>query len=90
MTNVRWSADDKLLVSTGGADTAVMVWQCSSAADRNTTCGESDDSDTDSEEEGGKEKFNYVCYKWRRNSFDEDKYVFNGMVVCYHKIQKFK
>lgn len=40
-------------MSAGGADTAVMVWQCSSAADRNTACGESDDSDTDSEEEGG-------------------------------------
>lgn len=37
----------------GGADTAVMVWKHGSAENRTTTCGDSDDSDTDSEEEGG-------------------------------------
>ncbi|KAJ8309461.1 hypothetical protein KUTeg_014335 [Tegillarca granosa] len=53
VTNVRWSYDDNLLVSVGGADTSVMVWKHGSAENRTTTCGDSDDSDTDSEEEGG-------------------------------------
>ncbi|XP_013391678.1 echinoderm microtubule-associated protein-like 6 [Lingula anatina] len=53
VTNVRWSAQDKCLVSTGGADTAVMVWAHPAAGDRMVTRGESDDSDTDSEEDGG-------------------------------------
>lgn len=52
MTNVRWTHDDSLLVSVGGNDTSVMVWSHDSSA-RSTGRGDSDDSDTDSEEEGG-------------------------------------
>ena len=26
MTNVRWTYDDRVLVSTGGLDTAVLIW----------------------------------------------------------------
>ena len=26
MTNVRWTCDDRVLVSTGGLDTAVLIW----------------------------------------------------------------
>ncbi|RDD40098.1 Echinoderm microtubule-associated protein-like 6 [Trichoplax sp. H2] len=49
VTNVRWTHDNKYLISTGGADTSVMVWANKGRAGY----GESDDSDTDSEEEGG-------------------------------------
>ena len=54
MTNVRFSYDDSKLVTTGGADTSVMVWTHISPTEKVTACGDSDDSDTDSEEEGGK------------------------------------
>ena len=56
VTNVRWMAGDELLVSAGGADTAVMIWQ-RGGADKTCARGDSDDSDTDSEDEGG-EMFN--------------------------------
>ena len=52
VTNVRWTHDDKKLVSTGGADTSMMVWQRDVPEGRDNCRGESDDSDTDSEEEG--------------------------------------
>lgn len=51
MTNVRWSHDDRKLISVGGADTSIMVWSRDGAGEGNA-CGDSDDSDTDSEEEG--------------------------------------
>ena len=51
MTNVRWSHDDRRLISVGGADTSVMIWS-HERGEVSGTCGESDDSDTDSEEEG--------------------------------------
>lgn len=54
VTNCRFSHGDKKLVTTGGADTSVMVWNHISATDRTTACGESDESDTESEEEGGR------------------------------------
>ena len=53
VTNVRWTNDDSRLVSVGGADTSVMVWSHARAHDREEVGGDSDDSDTDSEEEGG-------------------------------------
>lgn len=53
MTNVRWTHDDNRLVSVGGADTSVMVWSHGRPEEREDAAGDSDDSDTDSEEEGG-------------------------------------
>ena len=34
VTNVRWSHNDQYLVSTGGADTSVMVWTSIDAEER--------------------------------------------------------
>ena len=42
-------------MSIGGADTALMVWSHGTVGDRACARGDSDDSDTDSEEEGGKD-----------------------------------
>lgn len=53
VTNVRWTSDDNHLISVGGADTSVMVWSHARAHGKEDTGGDSDDSDTDSEEEGG-------------------------------------
>lgn len=59
VTNVRFSNGDQQLVSTGGADTAVVVWQYrgGQGADQEVTSSPSttyisEESDTDSEEEG--------------------------------------
>ena len=51
VTNVRFVYDDSLLVSTGGADTSIMVW---SNQDRPglSNMEEGEDTDSDSEEEG--------------------------------------
>ena len=54
MTNVRWTRGDGHLVSTGGGDTATMVWAHVGGGGTAACRGDSDDSDTDSEEEGGK------------------------------------
>ena len=37
----------------GGTDLSVMIWNHISLPKKATACGESDDSNTDSEEEGG-------------------------------------
>ena len=66
MTNVRFSHDDRKLVSLGGGDTSVMVWTHNvGSRDQAAETGQPDDrkapssfsseeSDTDSEEEGAK------------------------------------
>ena len=51
---MRWTAGDEYVISVGGADTAVMLWKHRTASSTGGSCGDSDDSDTDSEEEGGK------------------------------------
>lgn len=67
VTNVRFSHDDRKLVSVGGADTSVMIWAHNAGSrelavsDETSQSGDlvmtssgfsSEDSDTDSEEEG--------------------------------------
>ncbi|KAK7068131.1 Echinoderm microtubule-associated protein-like 5 [Halocaridina rubra] len=51
VTNVKWTFDDSLVVSTGGADTSVIVWQV-----RNNSAAEGDitSPDTDSLELAGR------------------------------------
>lgn len=63
MTNIRFSCDDAQLVSVGGADAAVCVWKRNDitiAGGDNALIqakisyhGDSEDSDTDTEEDGG-------------------------------------
>jgi len=54
VSNVRWSYNDQYLISTGGADTAIMVWSSLDSEDRDIHGeGEGVESDTDSEEESG-------------------------------------
>jgi hypothetical protein len=69
VTNCRFSKGDKKLVTTGGADTSVMVWNHIAAVNRTTACGESDESDTDSEEEGGMLQclFKAACLQMSQN-----------------------
>lgn len=68
VTNVRWSHDSKQLGSVGGADTALFIWSRkdieisrdgASSLTPSTDVhyhGDSEDSDTDSEEDGGESR----------------------------------
>lgn len=56
VTNVRWAQDDSLLLSVGGADTALMIWSQETDGHRDKKSVDSEESDTDTDEDGGRLK----------------------------------
>lgn len=53
VTNVRWTCDDSMLVTLGGADMSLMVWTNEMEGSREKRPCDSEESDTGSEEDGG-------------------------------------
>uniref|UniRef100_A0A8C1S474 EMAP like 6 n=1 Tax=Cyprinus carpio TaxID=7962 RepID=A0A8C1S474_CYPCA len=53
VTSVRWSNDDAMLLSVGGADTALMIWAREGIGPRESKAVDSEESDDDAEEDGG-------------------------------------
>ncbi|XP_069772417.1 echinoderm microtubule-associated protein-like 5 isoform X2 [Narcine bancroftii] len=53
VTNVRWAHHDSLLVTVGGADTSLMIWTHEVDGHKQTRQYESEESDFDSDEDGG-------------------------------------
>uniref|UniRef100_A0A4W6DSW6 EMAP like 6 n=1 Tax=Lates calcarifer TaxID=8187 RepID=A0A4W6DSW6_LATCA len=53
VTNVRWSNDDSMLLSVGGADTALMIWTREPPGHKESKAMDSEESDDDTEEDGG-------------------------------------
>ncbi|XP_078516147.1 echinoderm microtubule-associated protein-like 5 isoform X2 [Lissotriton helveticus] len=53
VTNVRWTHDDSLLATVGGLDTSLMLWTHEMEGHRETRQCDSEESDLDSEEDGG-------------------------------------
>uniref|UniRef100_A0A3P9NF13 Echinoderm microtubule-associated protein-like 6 n=1 Tax=Poecilia reticulata TaxID=8081 RepID=A0A3P9NF13_POERE len=53
VTNVRWSNDDAVLLSVGGADTALMIWTREPPGHKESKAVDSEESDDDPEEDGG-------------------------------------
>lgn len=53
MTSVRWTHDDSLLVTVGGADTSLMIWSNNTEGCRDVRQCDSEESDIESEDDGG-------------------------------------
>lgn len=60
VTNVQWSSDDAMLLSVGGADTALMIWAREGIGPRESKAVDSEESDDDAEEDGGDVLFAHV------------------------------
>uniref|UniRef100_A0A3P8TGD9 EMAP like 6 n=1 Tax=Amphiprion percula TaxID=161767 RepID=A0A3P8TGD9_AMPPE len=52
VTNIRWSNDDSMLLSVGGADTALMIWTREAPGHKESKAVDSEESDDDTEEDG--------------------------------------
>uniref|UniRef100_A0A8C8RE05 EMAP like 6 n=1 Tax=Pelusios castaneus TaxID=367368 RepID=A0A8C8RE05_9SAUR len=53
VTNVRWLHNDSVLLTVGGADTALMIWTREFVGIQESKLVDSEESDTDVEEDGG-------------------------------------
>lgn len=59
VTNVRWSNDDSVLLSVGGGDTALMIWTREPPGHKESKAVDSEESDDDTEEDGGRLRLLY-------------------------------
>ena len=53
VTNVRWLYNGSVLLTVGGADTAMMIWTREFVGTQESKLVDSEESDTDAEEDGG-------------------------------------
>ena len=60
VTNVRWTHDDALLVTAGGADTCLMIWAHEAEGHREIRQCDSEESDIESEDDGGERRLRDV------------------------------
>lgn len=68
VTNVRWTYDDSMLVTLGGADMSLMVWTNEMEGYQEKRPCDSEESDIDSEEDGGMSFYNILFQlKHRKN-----------------------
>lgn len=75
VTNVRWTHDDSLLVTVGGGDTCLMIWAHETEGHRDIRQCDSEESDIESEDDGGERSVSSVCLAEARSD-----------IILFHKV----